>query len=188
MDFDHSTQARSWLFDSRTLAQCRQKALDEQPTASGSSSVARVRKFASGFHSRHADAERVHSRADFDPPVDSFSIGEASLCPEACILGASSLSVQEQETLVRFHAHQLSMLVGPNAVFQGLVRSPSVLATAIILLRRFYMSNCILHFEPRKIAVAAAFLASKVEESIIEVSSCLAGRAKIWFVEEFSNR
>lgn len=174
MDFDHSTQARSWLFDSLTLTQCRQKALQEKPTVTGSSRVARVRKFASGFHTRHAYEERVHLRADFDPPVDSFSMGDAYFCPETCIRQASSLSVQEQETLVRFHAHQLSMLVGPYAVFQGLVRSPSVLATAIVFFRRFYMSNSVLDFEPRKIAVAAAFLASKVEESIIEVS--LAGR------------
>ena len=171
MDFDRSTQARSWLFDSHTLLQCRQKALDDQPTATGTSSVARVRKFASGFHSRHADAARLHSRADFDPPIDtSCSIGETSLCPEPLIRRTSLLSVQEQETLVRFHAHQLSMLVGPYAVFQGLVRSPSVLATAIVFFRRFYMSNSVLDFEPRKIAVAAAFLASKVEDSIIEVS------------------
>jgi hypothetical protein len=70
------------------------------------------------------------------------------------------------------------MLVGPNAVFQGLVRSASVLATAVVFLRRFFMSNSVLHFESRKIAVAAAFLASKVEESIIEVSFCLAGRGE----------
>jgi Cyclin, N-terminal domain len=172
MDFDRSTQARSWLFDSITLLQCRQEAVDDQPTATETTRVARVRKFASGFHnSRHADDSLEHSRADFDPPVhSSCSTGESSLFFESILRRKSPLSVQEQETLVRFHAHLLTMLVGPYAVFQGLVRSPSVLATAIVFFRRFYMSNSVLDFEPRKIAVAAAFLASKVEDSIIEVS------------------
>ena len=157
MDFDYSSQARSWLFDLSTLRQCRQKAVTEAPkTTTGRGSVARVRQFASGFHRRHIAMEE-----NLDPPnVSSLDISTQR----------NSLSVKEQELMVRFHAHQISQLVGPTAVLAGLVRSSTILATAIMIFRRFYMSNSLLDFPPQKMAVAAAFLATKVEENRIEVS------------------
>ena len=157
MDFDNSSQARSWLFDSSTLRQCRQKAVEEaRKTTTARDSVSRVRQFASGFHRRHVAMEE-----NLDPPnVSSLDISTQR----------NTLSVKEQELMVRFHAHQISQLVGPTAVLPGLVRSSTILATAIMLFRRFYMSNSVLDFPPRKIAVAAAFLASKVEEHRVEVS------------------
>jgi len=154
MDFDSSSQARSWLFDSSTLMQCRQKALNEKPKATARSSH-RVRHFASGFHRRHEDTEE-----NLDPPHVS------SLDPSS----SSTLSVQEQEMLVRFHAQQITQLVGPSAIFKGLVRNSTVLATAIMIFRRFYMSNSVLDFPPRRLAVAAVYLGSKIEEQRVEVS------------------
>jgi len=62
------------------------------------------------------------------------------------------------------------MLVGPHAILPSLVRSPEILATAVMFFRRFYLSNSVLDFAPRKIAVAAAFLAAKVEDQKVEVS------------------
>lgn len=151
MDFDTSSQARSWLFDSSTLVQCRQKALTEQPK--GSNGGARVRSFASGFHSRHAGTEE-----NLDPPHANRN------------MISSALSVEEQEMLVRYHAQQIGQLIGPVAVVRGLVRNSTVQATAIMLFRRFYISNSVLHFEPRRLAVASAYLASKIEEQRVEVS------------------
>jgi cyclin H len=63
------------------------------------------------------------------------------------------------------------MLIGPQAILPSLVRSPTVLATAITFFRRFFLSNSILDFTPRRMAVAAAFLAAKVEDQKVEVSS-----------------
>jgi hypothetical protein len=153
MDFDSSSQARSWLFDETTLAQCRQKALAEKPKATARNSVERVRRFASGFHRRHAGTDE-----NLDPPRHSRQVK------------LSVLSAEEQELLISFHAQQISQLVGPTAVlFPGLVRSHTVLATAIMLFRRFYLSNTVLDFEPRRLSVAAAYLAAKVEEQRVEV-------------------
>jgi hypothetical protein len=56
------------------------------------------------------------------------------------------------------------------AVLNGLVRNSTILATAIMLFRRFYVSNSVLDYEPRRVAVAAAYLASKVEEQRVELS------------------
>ena len=153
MDFERSSQARSWLFDSSTLLQCREKALTDKPK--GSSSLDRVRRFASGFHRRHAGtAENV------DPPHTNRQVSSSS-----------ALTVEEQEMLVRFHAMQITQLIGPMAMLNGLVRNSAILATAVMLFRRFYMSNSVLDYEPRRIAVAAAYLASKVGEQRVEVST-----------------
>lgn len=140
MDFDCSTQCRSWLFDKKSLQACREKAVStpHDPTV-------RVRKFASGFHfdvQQYGKQENTHR----------------------------FISAYEQETLLHFHAHQIQSLVGPTAVLPELRKSTTVLATAITYFRRFYLSNCVIEIHPRKIAVACAFLAAKVEEQRVEVS------------------
>jgi hypothetical protein len=167
MNFDSSTQARSWVFDEDTLAQCREKVISERSTARKADGSSKVRKFASGYHHCHDEDIKTYSTTN---SPQSPSSGPCDLF-EALWAG-STLSSNEQDVLVRFHAHQLTMLIGPAAILPSLVRSPTVLATAIVLLRRFYLSNSVLDFKPRKMAVAAAFLAAKIEEQKVEVS-CL---------------
>ena len=70
---------------------------------------------------------------------------------------------------MQFHAHQIQTLVGPYALLPELRRSQKVLSTAIILFRRFFLSNSVVEFNPRKIATASAFFAAKLEEEKIEV-------------------
>ena len=73
--------------------------------------------------------------------------------------------------LLQFHCEQMSTLIGPCPLLSTeLMRSDSVLSTAITFLRRFYLSNSVIDISPRKIAVASAFLAAKVEEEKVEVS------------------
>lgn len=79
--------------------------------------------------------------------------------------------VQDQETLIRFHAHQLQTLIGPAAMLPELRRSSSVLCTAVMLFRRFYLSNSAIDISPRKLVVACAFFASKLEEERVEISA-----------------
>jgi hypothetical protein len=151
MDFDRSTQARSWLFDAASLAACRERADVE---ASAIANVERrVRKFASGFHSRFSK-EREGSPAANDFPNSPFP----------------TFSPSDKETLVRFHAHQIQALVGPTALLSELCTTETVLSTAIMLFRRFYLSNSILDINPRKMAAACAFFAAKLEEERIDVS------------------
>jgi hypothetical protein len=152
MDFNRSTQARSWLFDEDSLAACRERAAVE--ASSANENKPRVRKFASGFHSRFSK--------------------ECEGSPVANELHSSSvptLSPADKETLVRFHAHQIQALVGPTALLAELCTSETVLSSAIMYFRRFYLSNCILDINPRKMAAACAFFAAKAEEERIDVSS-----------------
>jgi cyclin H len=151
MDFNRSTQARSWLFDEDSIAACRERAAVE---ASSNRNEPRVRKFASGFHSRFSK-EREGSPAVNVLPSPSFP----------------TLSPTDKETLVRFHAHQIQALVGPTAILSELCTTETVLSSAIMYFRRFYLSNCILDINPRKMAAACAFFAAKAEEERIDVSS-----------------
>jgi cyclin H len=151
MDFNRSTQARSWLFDEDSIAACRERAAVE---ASANINEPRVRKFASGFHSRFSK-EREGSPTVSELPRSTFP----------------TLSPNDKETLVRFHAHQIQALVGPTAILSELCTTETVLSSAIMFFRRFYLSNCILDINPRKMAAACAFFAAKAEEERIDVSS-----------------
>lgn len=155
MNFDRSTQSRSWLFDETSLLICRKKITSFViPPQKTNATPVSVRRFASGFCNRQHAGD--NSEGISNPSRNS--------------LESSDLSSEEQEIIVRFHAHQLEMLIGPCAFLPSLRRSSTVLATAIIFFRRFYLSNSVLDFQPRKIAIAAAFLASKVEEQRVQVS------------------
>lgn len=156
-DFERSTQARSWTFDEESLEACRRQAAERSASAmvgvtSWQLGLPRPRKFASGFHGRYK--ELLASEPHSDTPT-------------------YNLSSTEQELLVRFHAHQIQSLVGPEAILPGLQTNESVTLTAISLFRRFYLSNSVSEIHPRHIAVASAFLASKVEEDRVEVSHLL---------------
>lgn len=151
MDFDRSTQARSWLFDEASLAACREQAAAEGSATCTTTEKPRVRKFASGFHARFCDSDGSPK----DIPVSSRF---------------PNLLPSDKETLVRFHAHQIQALVGPTALLSELCTTETVLSTAIILFRRFYLSNSILDINPRKMAASCAFFAAKLEEERIDVS------------------
>lgn len=149
MNFARSTQRKSWIFSQESIDACREKAVAGSPASSSSGgSSPRAQKFASGFHSRQVD----------------------SPSPIPTEIQQPLLSVRNQETLVQFHAHQIQTLVGPYALLPELRRSQKVLSTAIILFRRFFLSNSVVDFNPRKIATAAAFFGAKIEEEKIEVS------------------
>jgi cyclin H len=154
MDFARSTQAKSWLFDEQSLTACRQRAatFESSPRARP---WEKVRKFASGF--RH-----LHSKKASDQEQQTKSPADLPSSPE--------LSVEDQEALVQFHSHQMQTLVGPTAILPELRTSETVHSTAITFLRRFYLSNSVVEFRPRRMAVACAFIAAKVEEERIHVS------------------
>mmetsp|Transcript_27030 Transcript_27030/g.64573 ORF Transcript_27030/g.64573 Transcript_27030/m.64573 type:complete len:704 (-) Transcript_27030:245-2356(-) len=166
--FSQSTQSMYWIFDDEeTLLSCRQEALNESdattttspsssPSSSSSSSLPqhkRTRKFASGYQRRQNMQQQQQYQGQ---QVEEQSSQTSSSSP-------SLISPSDQETIVHFHAHQLQQLVGPNAMFEQLRRSSQVLSTAIVLLRRFYLSNSVVDFHPRHIASAAALLAVKTD-------------------------
>jgi Cyclin, N-terminal domain len=148
MEFEKSSQAKSWIFSIKSLADCKRRAVSmdcelHNRTNRHNRITNRVRKFASGYHKRVESA--------------------------ATPLQLPNPSLRHQEILMQFHSHQIQFLIGPNAVLYDLRTSERVLSTAIMFFRRFYMSNSVVEISPRKISAACAFFAAKVEEEKVEV-------------------
>eukprot|EP01083_Nonionella_stella_P208001 755134_1 len=78
-------------------------------------------------------------------------------------------SVEDELILLNFYCKNLLALIGPNASTRRLERDIKVASTASVLLRRFFLSNSIVLFDPKAIMVAAAFLASKVEDATCDI-------------------
>jgi len=148
MDFERSTQAKSWLFSTATLAACRERASIVDNNLNWRNRIKNVRKFASGYHRT----------------VLSDGQNRVLPCPSSFLLDP-----KDQECLVQFHAHQIQTLIGPTALLPDLRTSVTALSTAVTFFRRFYLSNSVLTINPRKMAVACAFFAAKAEEEKIEV-------------------
>jgi hypothetical protein len=181
--FDTSTHARSWLFSEESLENCRETAVSGRRTkqlpVGGSFNRVRVRNFASGYHRRFRDGDYGDSELGLhyvsgplsaSVPYPDLSVANPSHETNRAISNevdqpinqTPALSVQDEECIVRFHAHLISFLVGPNALFAEMKRDSVFVATAILLFRRFYLSNSVIDFDPRKIAVASVFLAGKI--------------------------
>jgi hypothetical protein len=158
MNFDQSTQAKYWMFDRDSLLRCKQDALlVTSLTKERQSSKIHAKSFACGYQERPLEAP---TRA---PCMPLHTSADSDL--------SATMATCDQDILVHFHSHQIQRLVGPNAIFPELRRSASVLSTAIMLFRRFYLSNSVIDFHPRNIAAASALLAVKVDcERNLEVS------------------
>jgi hypothetical protein len=109
----------------------------------------RVEKFASGYHERYQNGE--------DGNLPALSPPSGELVPS------------DQETLVHFHAYQMQTLIGPTAILYDLRTTETVLHTAIMLFRRFYLSNSVTEISPRKMSVACVLFSSKLEGEKVEV-------------------
>jgi len=168
MDYNRSTQARSWIFDKESLDECKRKSVDVGgwPSSPGPHPVALFggtspRKFASGYRRTFSSSK--------GQPTSPAPMTATSMPPSDHPM-SSQITACEQEQLLRFHAHQLQTIVGPTAFLKELRTSQTVLSTATIFFRRFFLSNSVSEFHPRRIAAACAFFASKVEEEKIQVS------------------
>ena len=148
VDFEMSSHAKCWMFDEASLLKCRRQACNSiSPESTARGTKPRVRKFACGYHGRETSSTTT-AKSNNNPPS---------------IYSSSTISPADQETLVHFHAHQIQKLIGPNAIFPSLKRGASVLSTAIMLFRKFYLSNSVIDFHPRSIAAASALLAVKAD-------------------------
>lgn len=180
MEFEKSTQARSWLFTKESLSQCREHRakLDAPSNKVELPTAKKVRKVASGF-------DRRFQKATINQ--DDKSLLKTRCYEEDPASLPSTLSLEEQEVVLRFHANQICKLVGPAALFPELRRSPKVVSTAIMLFRRFYLSNNVLDFDCRHAATAAALLGCKVEEERVQVRKDTAQRKKSYPSSIFFN-
>ncbi|KAL3791495.1 hypothetical protein HJC23_011526 [Cyclotella cryptica] len=79
------------------------------------------------------------------------------------------LNPTDECLLLSFYASKIPNLIGPRATLPRCVRAPKVAATACLLFKRFYLSNSVMMYDPKCMSVAAAFLASKVEDCMLDV-------------------
>mmetsp|Transcript_27679 Transcript_27679/g.60953 ORF Transcript_27679/g.60953 Transcript_27679/m.60953 type:complete len:511 (+) Transcript_27679:96-1628(+) len=148
VDFEMSSQAKFWMFDEAALLECREKACNNISSQSRAArGKPRVRKFACGYNGRKATKSTATTHNEKPPKFDL----------------PTTMTPEDQETLIHFHAHQIQKLIGPNAIFPLLQTRGSVLSTAIMLFRKFYLSNSVIDFHPRNIAAASALLAVKTD-------------------------
>lgn len=81
------------------------------------------------------------------------------------------LTPREENLLLRFYASKLFSLIGPNAQIPRLRKESKVAYTAALFFKRFYLSNSVMMYDPKRIMVGAAFLASKVEDSTVDINN-----------------
>jgi cyclin ccl1 len=82
------------------------------------------------------------------------------------------LTPQDEQMLIRFYCSIIPSICGPSPdinKFPKLRRNEKVQATAAQFFRRFYLSNSVAEFDPKPLMVASIFLASKVEDMLVDV-------------------
>lgn len=163
-----SSQLQAWIFTPETLDACRARAnrvarkrLAERQSdgdESTTKTTPTVECFARSFHQEQYKDEE-------DGPQETK--------------GNPFLNPAEEALLVSFYASKLPTLIGPMAQVSRLRRESKIPATAVMLLRRFFLSNSVMMFDPKTIMVAAAFLASKVEDAMTDVRYLEEGTQKM---------
>ena len=78
-----------------------------------------------------------------------------------------SFTAPEECLIVTFYARMIKELCGPKVKNPKLRRQDRVPAAANCFLRRFYLSNSVIDYDPLKVMVASIFLASKAEDLMI---------------------
>lgn len=160
MDYDKISHVSSWLFTTDEIRELRAKANREarifiqgqalpsiSDNSSTSTSTPKPRSFA-----------KIH---DISTSMDTNDISTTS---------ESAMITPEEETeLTNFYCSQLLNLIGPSATIHRLKRDIKVASTASLLLKRFYLSNSVICFDPKAIMVAAAFLAAKAEDATCDI-------------------
>jgi cyclin H len=79
------------------------------------------------------------------------------------------LTPAEEVTLVNFYETKIFSLIGPKAQHPPLRRDVKVASTAALLLRRFYLSNSVMLYDPKVFMVACVFLATKIEDATVNI-------------------
>lgn len=172
-----SSQLTAWLFTPDLLESCRSRA----------NRVARKTLTAIATTATEAPVEGTEDSGNSstssktpssNPPVETFArhfvekIADYDGEEEAPLETKEKhpfLTPEEEAVLVSFYASKLPSLIGPMAQVPRLRRESKIPATAAMLLKRFYLSNSVMVHDPKVIMVAAAFLASKVEDSMTDV-------------------
>mmetsp|Transcript_4739 Transcript_4739/g.6859 ORF Transcript_4739/g.6859 Transcript_4739/m.6859 type:complete len:371 (+) Transcript_4739:32-1144(+) len=158
-DYRSSTQLNDWIFSFEDLEECRKRANQMArkylANSEEKSSPLPFFRFACGFSKKKEAGENTS-------PVDEGISATSNQ-------GQPFLEPEEEELLVAFYVAKIPSLLGPYAQNQYLRRDIKATATAALLFRRFFLSNSVMIHDPKHMLVAAAFMATKVEDCQTQV-------------------
>jgi len=200
MEWEKSSQCNSWMFTPDYLQECRKRANHEAHNSWKRAHIEAGASSPNNNQPPGADhvdtdttekpkkkkniilkpylvqhfASNYKQRRDQNPnealPTNPLSSENNNSSPTD--IDSHFLTTQEEQHLLQFYAGMLPSIIGPNASSRRLFsKDPKVTATANVFYRRFFCSNSIVHHDPKCILLASAFLASKVEESMVHVQS-----------------
>jgi len=153
-----------------TVIRSRQKNRCDEKTNEGERSTRLIpQNYACGYQQRwNHDSTSTTTTGSLSTTPQQHSVSsDISNSPRDC-----KISSTDHDILIHFHAHQMHRIIGPNAIYPELRRTTNALSTAVMLFRRFYLSNSVIDFPPRAMAAASAILAVKVDcEPNLPVSS-----------------
>jgi len=141
----------------------------QQPTAIKQSSASTVPLEVFGFADTRGD--RPKSATD-DQAAALMSEDDPNYGPTKTskARGSNALLTPSDETLLlSFYCSKIPLLIGPHATLPRCKRDAKVAATASLLFRRFYLSNSVMIHDPKPMLAAAAFLAAKVEDCMLDI-------------------
>jgi cyclin H len=173
VEYADSSQLNLWNFDSveeldtcRSYANFRARTFLFERESSGNTTVASEESV-----SVVGSLPVSHFACDKTGRTEMIQRGQnyAEQGPMASPTEKPYLTPSEEAVLVSFYVSKLPALIGPVAQVRRLRRESKVLATAASLYRRFFLSNSVMLFDPKVVMVAAAFLASKVEDATADV-------------------
>mmetsp|Transcript_16909 Transcript_16909/g.27659 ORF Transcript_16909/g.27659 Transcript_16909/m.27659 type:complete len:435 (+) Transcript_16909:98-1402(+) len=123
-----------------------------------------------GFADTRGD--RPKSTANDQEEVELMSEDDPNYGPTKTSIarGSNALLTPTDETLLlSFYCSKIPLLIGPHATLPRCKRDAKVAATATLLFRRFYLSNSVMIHDPKPMLAAAAFLAAKVEDCMLDI-------------------
>ena len=162
-----STQVKQWLFTPDNLDICRARANRLARKALAKAESSSLSEGATGKQNDEI-VVKTESFAQYFNQKKSDYLNEDD-GPWQNDKGSPFLNPTEEALMVSFYASKLPSLIGPYAQVPRLRRESKVTATASLFLRRFFLSNSVMIHDPKVIMVAAAFLASKVEDATTDV-------------------
>lgn len=175
MDFENSTQVKCWIFTPEELHTLRQKASQD--------AVKYLKELKEQRKVEKEQAEKSGNEDATGKPVDVTLPKPIAKCFAKKRMDGSFLedinnvseeteviiTPEEEQALMNFYCSNLPQLVGPKAKIPRLRRDIKIASTASVLMRRFFLSNSILLFNPIAIMIASAFIASKIEDLTVDV-------------------
>lgn len=172
MDFKSSSHHNLWTLSVENLALMRSDTNSNAIAISATSNETNPPSFQANYSLIDYNKSKTSSKTSEE---DKAMKQETSQNPQQNNndnTTTNALTPSEELDLLRFYCSSLPDLCGPKSTLLNnrLRRTEKVCGTANLFLRRFFLSNSVVLFDPKKVMVACVLLASKTEDSNIDVN------------------